>query len=64
MAKQHLYQNSGVLIGSIIAGILFDIDLNYRSSHLSWAALATLTFVVFIILVIKNIYPVKQADNI
>jgi predicted MFS family arabinose efflux permease len=42
MARQHFYQNVGVMCGSLVAGALFDVGLRWRMPALNWCVLAAL----------------------
>lgn len=42
MARQHFYQNIGVMCGSLVAGALFDLGIHWRMPALNWCVLAVL----------------------
>ncbi|NPT61243.1 MFS transporter [Paraburkholderia elongata] len=43
MARQHFYQNIGVMCGSLVAGGLFDLGMRWRIPALNWCVLAVLS---------------------
>lgn len=50
MARQHFYQNLGVMGGSLVAGLLFDLGLRWNLPSFNWVALALLAVSTLVIL--------------
>jgi DHA1 family multidrug resistance protein-like MFS transporter len=50
MARQHFYQNIGVMCGSLVAGGLFDLGVHWGMPALNWCVLAVLAAVMLLLL--------------
>lgn len=50
MARQHFYQNIGVMCGSLVAGGLFDLGMHWRMPELNWCVLAVLAAAMLLLL--------------
>jgi MFS family permease len=49
MARQHFYQNIGVMCGSLVAGGLFDLGVHWGMPALNWCVLAVLAAVMLLL---------------
>ena len=50
MARQHFYQNVGVMCGSLVAGALFDLGMHWQMPALNWCVLAALAAAMLLLL--------------